>query len=235
MTNRNSKKIIFIGSSIFLGIVLLFSFTYQKTEGQTLGFRDIGLRLSQLTAGIKEIVQIAINPNVSDSRLRIAKNGQTYSVALVAPNDPYATKALIKLPDGTIKALRRLGLPFEDKFSMASGSCGAHGTIFSAEIKIKNPYPNDLEFILISKKLEGNDLTPEQEEKFSAPVQFTLPANKTESVYFGTINLNGCVQTPGDYAYPWTYSATYKIVNPNIPDPNNVFQSAVTYSWEYPY
>lgn len=65
-------------------------------------FRDIGLRVSQASG----IVHIAIEPVGGVSKLRIAKGGTIYSVALVPLGDTNATNVHIMMGNGTIMALR---------------------------------------------------------------------------------------------------------------------------------
>lgn len=72
-------------------------------------FIDIGLRINEGTPSSPIIQAIAIeNPSGTlTSPLHIAKNGITYRVALVNVGDANATKALIRLANGDIKALRK--------------------------------------------------------------------------------------------------------------------------------
>jgi hypothetical protein len=69
-------------------------------------FLDIGLRVKE--QGAATPTHIAIEPTGTSplSALRIYKNGTVYGVALVLPTDPNATKMLIKVDGGSIRALR---------------------------------------------------------------------------------------------------------------------------------
>jgi hypothetical protein len=82
----------------------------QYAPGLCSYFIDIGLRVNQGTQASPNIQHIAIesitNPPATPSKLRIAKNGTIYNVALVDPTDANATKVLVKLADGSIKAIR---------------------------------------------------------------------------------------------------------------------------------
>ncbi|MFA4889368.1 MAG: hypothetical protein WC628_07345 [Candidatus Omnitrophota bacterium] len=72
-------------------------------EIQAWGNIDIGLRANDGTG----VVKIACEPaGVLASPLRLAKNGVTYSIILVDPSDPSASKIRIKTASG-VKALKK--------------------------------------------------------------------------------------------------------------------------------
>jgi hypothetical protein len=65
-------------------------------------YLDIGLKIFDGTSN----VTIACEPGTATSRLRIAKGGVVYGIALVLPADPMASRVRIQTPDG-IRALRK--------------------------------------------------------------------------------------------------------------------------------
>ncbi len=69
----------------------------------TTTYIDIGLRLYDGS----QIVQIACEQGTPTSQLRIRKNGITYGIALVQPDDPYASGIIIQTSSGR-KAIRKL-------------------------------------------------------------------------------------------------------------------------------
>jgi len=155
------------------------------------------------------------------SPLRMVKNGITYSVALVSPTDPDATKALIKLGNGVIMALRKFtdfSYYFADQGAQATGSCSSSQTTFSSTFNINNPYNS----VATLNRTTFNPISLE-----TAPGSFTLPSNTTVSKGgFGNLVFSGCLPVP-PAQYGGTGSATYSVTI------NGVIVGSVKYSWTY--
>ena len=198
------------------------SFTLTVISQPSSSYIDIGFHVKDPSA----IQNIAIinpaNVTAESSNLRIYKNGIAYKVALVSPTDPDATKALIKLGNGVIMALRKFtdfSYYFVDKSAQATGSCvSGKTTTFYSTFNINNPYSSVATFT----RTAFNPISLE-----TAPASFTLPSNTTVSKGgFGNLVFSGCVPVP-PAQYGGTGSATYSV------SVNGTIVGFVTYSWTY--
>src|SRR3989344_588762 len=98
-TEAGDKKIYISGHDGNKAVVIALEFQDS--------YIDIGLRVNEGTPTNPRIVAIAAYPegNLS-SPVRMAKNGKIYALVLVEPNDPNASDVILKLGDGSLKALR---------------------------------------------------------------------------------------------------------------------------------
>lgn len=135
-----------------------------------------------------------------DSKLRVRENGVTYAIAgstnlatstsflhmriptgiisvlYVLPTDPLATKTIIKLANGTKKALKKFisTTLFPNKSTTGIRHCYAPQRI-SGYISIVNSTPTDAVFVLATSTLG------------TSPSGFTVNANSTSSIEMGVI------------------------------------------------
>ena len=215
-----------------LGAIIIFLIAYTINVGLSSvsadSFIDIGFRISQkIDAETNEIVAIAAEPSgTNTSPLKISKNGSVYGLALVDPTDIAATKALVKLASGQIKALRKFtvtAIPthnFQDQSGDATGYCSAQGTVFYANITITNPLNSTVSFTRTAIDAYGKE---------TAPQSFTIPALSTIVKggfgYLGPYPSCNTVTPEGYYAN--SGSADYEIRQ------NGTLIDTVKYSWYY--
>jgi hypothetical protein len=146
---------------------------------------------------------------------------------LVDINDPFATKARIRIAGGITKALKKYvvyqaGANFNDQIVTAIGHPSGGNTVFYSTFVITNTTSNTYTFVRIST----NNIDPIHVG--SSPASFTINPNETVSK-----NMGGTISFPGSLTLipdsTWIQgSATYSV------QLNGVEVDQVTYTWVYP-
>jgi hypothetical protein len=167
---------------------------------------------------------------MTDSPLRIAKNGTILGIALVDTTDPLASKTRIAISASSIKALKKYATStsatttmdiadLPDQTVMTSGVQNGGRTDFSGTITLSNPTKDEITLTRTSFSPLGTETAP---ASISLHAHFATPVGG-----FGYLSLPGYPSTPNS-TYSGTGSAVYDIVK------GGVTVGSVTYSWTYP-
>ncbi|MFA6198269.1 MAG: right-handed parallel beta-helix repeat-containing protein [Patescibacteria group bacterium] len=135
-TSTNGTTWTGLGSSVFTNNGAAFDLAWGTTPlpGET----DCGLRVYD---GIQTLHFACVPAGPTTSELRVKQNGSTYSIVLVPPGDPNATRVRINTNNG-IKALKKFGAapvnqpPVLDPIGNKNG---AEGTAMSFTISASDP------------------------------------------------------------------------------------------------
>lgn len=170
----------------------------------------------------------AENRSETTSPLRIAKAGTIYGVGLVDINDPFATKARIRIAGGITKALKKYVVPssypnFVDQTHDVQRD-GLGPTDFYAIFPISNVGDNNT-YVFV----RTNTSNINADKIGYSPTSFTLNPNSTMNLILGRVTFPGKVDQVPDAT--WIQgSATYSV---RVGSSSGPEIDTVTYTWVY--
>lgn len=191
---------------------------------------DIGLFVRESGQTVKICAE-----NIAEtlSPLRIAKAGVKYGVGLVNPNDPDASKAMIRIPGGITKALKKYvvaSIPsnlFPDETHDAAGvqTAPSGPTNFYANFNISN-VGNSNTYVFVRTSTANDDSS----KVGYSPTTFTVNPNSTHTEQMGRVQFPGLQVSVPDPLWRQG-SATYSVRQGSSTGPE---VDTVTYTWVYP-